>query len=750
MQAMTSSALSFAHNADSTILTVPPTQNTAPIHEYRCLYTYDLKRKQKRWQDGVLRFHTFNKRVMVYDIPRNYIGDSHWRNSHPVQDGDEFELDRGVLVQVGDLVGSLDQDLTELLERRKKAPEVQVQENAMSRTAASTAHTISSVAKAPMTQTSQLLRPKPLNAVLGMPRGPIGRASLPTKSPHAQRMERENLEWPIDRPAKRTRRVMSRPENQAIPRAPQLLGEPRSNQRSTADRTYLAASLHPRRDEVHDAYAQEHSSKEKSVAEERSKMYTRELHKGVTVEPSYANMYDKLQGKKPKASWKSARKDAPDSAPWSRQPSSNLFSHSTSVRDSRRDTEELSNGERSEDSGKTKARMKLQVASRQPRKKLMYGDLLPQGIPKLVRTNHEFESLSGLHQEEEDRLEDRLKRQLAKRKLDQMVDDATVENNAPGEQGSPPPADGRGFPSGKHHRTKRKISKSNDVQDRVAPLIRSRSTSVEGTNPPILARRSKPDATGLALSTMDEILLSHAHLQERPLASPIMTLPQKPCGHNEPSPDASETQVPSSPGFQTQRIPSRGGDQSIEAKDEPTRAVPLSLPSTGPELAALDEYVIVSSEPSGGDDGGLLPRTTTACGSMVSMRPTPDVEQTSLNPGTRDLVPGEEDRAASTPEQDSAPAPPVGTKQQLPSFKQPTRRSPLKKTISDTSSVRPSTHGPTSASVLPAQAGLRNPHTQGSEHASNPWSREAWDLFGCGRDGVECGFANFLIKEQLE
>jgi len=50
-------------------LTARPTQNTAPVLEFQCLFTFDLRRKQKRWQDGFLRFHTFNKRIMVYDSP---------------------------------------------------------------------------------------------------------------------------------------------------------------------------------------------------------------------------------------------------------------------------------------------------------------------------------------------------------------------------------------------------------------------------------------------------------------------------------------------------------------------------------------------------------------------------------------------------------------------------------------------------------------------------------------------------------
>ncbi|KAL1623191.1 hypothetical protein SLS54_004678 [Diplodia seriata] len=94
--------------------------NTAPVHEFRCLYTHDLRRKQKRWQDGFLKFHTFNKRVMVYDQPRNYIGDTHWKGGDPLNDGDELTLENGVIVQVAEPVATTQTDLTELLQKKPR------------------------------------------------------------------------------------------------------------------------------------------------------------------------------------------------------------------------------------------------------------------------------------------------------------------------------------------------------------------------------------------------------------------------------------------------------------------------------------------------------------------------------------------------------------------------------------------------------------------------------------------------------
>lgn len=89
------------------------------VIKFRCLYTHDLRRKSKRWQDGYLRYHTFNKRVMVFDCQGNFIGDHHWRSADEVQDGDELELDKGVLVQVTERMGTTQTDLSNLFERKK-------------------------------------------------------------------------------------------------------------------------------------------------------------------------------------------------------------------------------------------------------------------------------------------------------------------------------------------------------------------------------------------------------------------------------------------------------------------------------------------------------------------------------------------------------------------------------------------------------------------------------------------------------
>ncbi|KAI6834574.1 hypothetical protein KC340_g4630 [Hortaea werneckii] len=190
-------------------LSIPQSQNTALVLEFNCLYTHDVRRKSKRWQDGFLRYHTFNKRVMVYDVPRNFIGDTHWTASE-LQDGDELTLDKeGVIVQVAEAVGKTETDLTDLRKSKKK-PAVE--------------HGSSPPALAPAPQTPvavrgfgstapragpMQLKHRSLNALLGTPKGPIGKAALPAKSPfelrHKDVNDVENEQWEAGRPPKRQR-----------------------------------------------------------------------------------------------------------------------------------------------------------------------------------------------------------------------------------------------------------------------------------------------------------------------------------------------------------------------------------------------------------------------------------------------------------------------------------------------------------------------------------------------------------------
>ncbi|KAI4945436.1 hypothetical protein J4E86_009323 [Alternaria arbusti] len=171
----------------SAIAAITASQNSAPVAEFRCLYTQDVKRKQKRWQDGYLKFHTFNSRVMVYDQARNFLGDTYHKDSNELQEGDELSLNNGALVEVAEAMSITHTDLTQLLEKKTKEqpprPTAPSQPKPFQRP--------SSVAPTNAQRSASQLRHKSLNTLLGTPKGPIGKAQ-PMKSPYEARKEKEN------------------------------------------------------------------------------------------------------------------------------------------------------------------------------------------------------------------------------------------------------------------------------------------------------------------------------------------------------------------------------------------------------------------------------------------------------------------------------------------------------------------------------------------------------------------------------
>lgn len=196
----------------STPTTVPASQNTAAVIKFRCLYTHDVRRKAKRWQDGYLKYHTFNKRAMVYDDAGNFIGDHHWRESHDIQDGDNLELDKGVLIQVSECMETTQTDISVLFDKRKASQESpQPQKTPAPRPLLPPSSNVSiSSSYARQSPLARPVRPfnplKPLNDVLGIQRGPIGRSVTP-QSPYEQchRPQRpvERTQQEDERPAKR-------------------------------------------------------------------------------------------------------------------------------------------------------------------------------------------------------------------------------------------------------------------------------------------------------------------------------------------------------------------------------------------------------------------------------------------------------------------------------------------------------------------------------------------------------------------
>ncbi|PLB33200.1 uncharacterized protein BDW47DRAFT_114404 [Aspergillus candidus] len=180
---------------------VPLTQNTAPVVKHRCLYTHDLRRKAKRWQDGFLRYHTFNKRIMVYDTAGNFVGDQHGRHEEGIQDGDELELDRGVLVQVGESMERTETDLSGLYSNKK------TQQSPRPRAGDSPVPSMRPGTGTPVRSSLSSHPPRSLNDLLGIRKTPVTRLVSPYEQRHPPNETTRDLSPPErpapDRPAKR-------------------------------------------------------------------------------------------------------------------------------------------------------------------------------------------------------------------------------------------------------------------------------------------------------------------------------------------------------------------------------------------------------------------------------------------------------------------------------------------------------------------------------------------------------------------
>lgn len=146
---------------------------------------------------------------MVYDERGNFVGDTHWREDYDLADGDDLELDRGsIIIQVGECVGSRDQDLSDLIDKR-------AQERAQ-RQAAAAAAAARRPPTVPVTPLHVVQPPslpqKHLHDVIGTPSGHHGRAVLPKESPYEERRQRQAQPQSDDtRPSKRQRRDISPP-----------------------------------------------------------------------------------------------------------------------------------------------------------------------------------------------------------------------------------------------------------------------------------------------------------------------------------------------------------------------------------------------------------------------------------------------------------------------------------------------------------------------------------------------------------
>lgn len=735
----------YARSSPTVSFQPQPTQNTALIIEHRCLYTHDLRRKAKRWQDGFLRFHTFNKRVMVYDVPRNYIGDTHWREAEPIQDGDEVELDRPILVQVGDHVGSAEQDLTALLEKKpKKECPSMGDEQASPDARSPTANTAKPLPQSPLVMTQ--LRPKSLNALLGGRSGPIGKASLPTKSPYEVRRAAEDTSGDRERPAKRLR-----------------VEEPA--QRRDRHLNGLQSILHGATSNDEKPRTSTSGGAESQRAKSNA---TPPTTSSIRVRPQIREVESSMQSESiPRLNSNATPSLDRASKPGTYDPLS-ITQRVQGAEDQKTPSkppeiiEVLSDAEArvNDSSGQPTARTKLRLASRKPRKKLMYRELLPPGASVSRKAS---ESASHI-----------------------INDIITTTAPSGGEIASP------GSPSHYHHERDdceahlQATGPELEGTDEVRPGLQRRTShssdlplndSAEKHTLPSRSHRgprtmshaeshivcsneavkSTIHDTNLALARMDEILLSRSqhqssthtansipvddseYIRQLDLASPEAGLYDSLLQERSPTTGLQAVRDAEPPVGET------SGENLIAQADEVrSMAIPKAQQSCmdpdGTNSLTRHAAAVSFETTTGEDISAQMPSSRR----ITSVLQLPEASIPGICTAVRDSTRPSDPSAEKLSSDGQA----INAVKSIPSFKPhcPTKRrprSPIHKSISDPSAIK----GPQEVLATGKSITEVGETTCGQEQLAKPWSSEAWDLFGCGRNGTLVDFKSYCQNE---
>ncbi|EEB07528.2 meiotic chromosome segregation protein [Schizosaccharomyces japonicus yFS275] len=89
-------------------------QNLHDVLQFEVLWTAHKRKKNKQWQDGTMKFHSFNQRVVLYDSEYRVIATSFLPMRSTLSVGEELELDR-FLVTLEALQNTTQTDVTPVL-----------------------------------------------------------------------------------------------------------------------------------------------------------------------------------------------------------------------------------------------------------------------------------------------------------------------------------------------------------------------------------------------------------------------------------------------------------------------------------------------------------------------------------------------------------------------------------------------------------------------------------------------------------
>lgn len=215
---------------------LPP---SAPVLEFRCMFTHDMFKKQKKWHDGSVKYHTFNKKVMVYDESRNLVGGLHYQQPEEFGEGLEIKLDRPILVQVEDQLGESTTDLTPLISRSGNS-NASGNNNQPPRSVISRTQGLNSQ-----------IKPKSIKELLASSQGVIGRSRLPLQSPYEQRHALNEIQInakPVEfqePPAKKRKLVATEADSR-----PTIINKPAVHQSAPMNSTQIGSAKTREKPEV--------------------------------------------------------------------------------------------------------------------------------------------------------------------------------------------------------------------------------------------------------------------------------------------------------------------------------------------------------------------------------------------------------------------------------------------------------------------------------------------------------------------
>ena len=620
----------------------------------------------------------------------------------------------------------MEQDLTELLEKRNK-PRDSVSGQA---TSSPMGDPLTTTMASPAVPQTSLLRPKSLNTLLGTPKGPIGRASIPMKSPHEMRKARDDIDCTVERPAKRPRLAEAR----AVVPAPVIL-QGRSS-RGQTDLTPLVGELERvgRKDisrhgkngfPISGITARKPPSGQGLYA-----VAAPVAHETMSAVKPRGDHCDESTRKQRKCGEERTRQKVGAALPRINhaQPRPTTIATTSSPPNSlaiwkEESTESIkiiSDVETVSSSKPRNKRTKLQMASRKPRRKLMYRDLLPQDSPVIScsLSSTEFtaqggrvttiplgfeprleEPLTKFHQKELDQSADRLNR----RHSNKGARNATHKNKNLGKSMSPSlflTQEDSDTPWIEPHRTTDGLAEILNTRYR-EDASESQSHPTQSARARKTRQRSIPKAsstihdTELTITKMDELLFS------RPQSKPPLT------------PKPAEIAVPVSPT----RIFSPTPIPSIPHDFPPIRSPQNSTPSTKSPTSFPAPKTPSPAPPPKPSARALLP---------IPLSPPPNPITTSPSSPRYPL-----------------PKPPRPTSRPLKS--RPALK--LKQTVSDPSNIHLPPPPIQLAPIVDAETAKDAAREQNGNGSA--WGKEAWDLFGCGRDGIECSYEEFKRKEGL-